>query len=54
MCFEVKDLDGHIALMKAQKSILVRRPQPGVAFGGRRVAWMQTCDRMLIEFVERA
>ena len=54
VCFEVDDLDQHMAQMRAQKVALVRRPHPAVAFGGRRIGWMMTPERLLIEYLERS
>ena len=47
------DLDGHISQMRVRKASLFRGPQPAVAFNGRRIAWMVTHERLLIEFLER-
>ena len=54
LCFEVDDLDAHLAEMKTRKAVLVRRPQPAVAFDQRRIAWMITRERLLVEYLERA
>jgi len=53
LCFEVENLTQQIQHMRQQHAVLVRRPQPAVAFGGRRIAWMMTRDGMLIEYLER-
>lgn len=53
LCYEVDDLDGHIAMMKTAQAMLIRRPQPAAAFGGRRIAWMRTRDGLLLEYLER-
>lgn len=52
LCFEVGSLTQQIQYMRQQHAVLVRRPQPAVAFGGRRIAWMMTRDRMLVEYLE--
>lgn len=54
LCFEVDDLDEHLVRMKARKAMLLRHPQPAVAFGGRRIAWMVTREQLLVEYLERA
>lgn len=51
-CFEVDDLEAHLARMKPH-AMRIRAPLPAVAFGGRRVAWMMTRDRLLVEYLER-
>ncbi len=53
LCFEVNDLEGQIARMKTLKAMLIRHPQPAVAFGGRRIAWMRTREKLLVEYLER-
>lgn len=53
LCFEVDDIDSQIQKMRGLKAMLVRKPQPAVAFAGRRIAWMQTRERMLVEYLER-
>lgn len=54
MCYEVDDLDAHLAVMKNRKAVVIRPPKPAVAFEGRRIAWMVTRERLVLEFVERA
>jgi methylmalonyl-CoA/ethylmalonyl-CoA epimerase len=54
LCYEVDDLDSHLQLMRSRGSVPARAPMPAVAFEGRRIAWMFTPDRLLIEFLERA
>jgi methylmalonyl-CoA/ethylmalonyl-CoA epimerase len=53
VCFEVDDLEAHIHSMRTHQAMLIRRPQPAVAFGGRRIAWMMTRERLLVEYLER-
>jgi methylmalonyl-CoA/ethylmalonyl-CoA epimerase len=53
LCFEVDDLEAHMAFMRTQKALLVRKPQPAVAFEGRRIGWMITREKMLVEYLER-
>jgi methylmalonyl-CoA/ethylmalonyl-CoA epimerase len=53
LCFEVDDLEQQIGNMKSQKAVLIRKPQPATAFQGRRIAWMQTRERLLVEYLER-
>ncbi len=54
LCFEVDDIEQQIGKMKLLKAILIRQPQPAAAFGGRRIAWMRTCDKLLVEYLERS
>jgi methylmalonyl-CoA/ethylmalonyl-CoA epimerase len=53
LCFEVDDIERQISQMKTQKAMLLRRPQPAVAFGGRRIGWMLTREKLLVEYLER-
>jgi methylmalonyl-CoA/ethylmalonyl-CoA epimerase len=53
LCFEVDDIEEQIRQMKARHALLIRRPQPAVAFGGRPIAWMMTRDKLLVEYLER-
>jgi len=53
LCFEVDDIEQQIDKMKLLKGMLIRQPQPAVAFGGRRIAWMRSCDKLLVEYLER-
>ena len=52
VCYEVEDCDAAIARMRQHKALVVKRPRPAVAFDGRRIAWMLTAEKLLIEFVE--
>ena len=53
LCFEVDDIEQYLQEMKLQKAMLIRRPQPAVAFEGRRIAWMRTREKLLVEYLER-
>lgn len=52
LCYEVADLESHLAFCKTVGTIVVRQPVPAVAFGGRRIAWTLTKKRLLVEFLE--
>lgn len=53
VCYEVNNLD--LGLKKAKDSgfVVVSAPSPAVAFSGRRIAWVWSRDRLLVEFLER-
>ena len=53
LCYEVKNLESHLAFCKSVGTIIIRPPVPAVAFGGRRIAWAVTKKRLLVEFLER-
>jgi methylmalonyl-CoA/ethylmalonyl-CoA epimerase len=53
LCYEVDDLDLHLSEMRRLRATIVKKPQPAVAFAGRRIAWVITAEKLLLEFVER-
>jgi methylmalonyl-CoA epimerase len=55
LCFEVDDLDGTLQrLRESGEAVVVREPVPAPAIDQRRVAFVVTADRDLIEFMEAA
>ena len=46
-------LEEQMAEMKSRRALIVSRPKPAVAFQGRRIAWMLTAEKLLIELLER-
>jgi methylmalonyl-CoA/ethylmalonyl-CoA epimerase len=54
LCYEVDDCDRTLAKMRERKAMIVRRPKPAVAFGGRKIAWAITAEKLLIELLERS
>jgi methylmalonyl-CoA/ethylmalonyl-CoA epimerase len=52
LCYEVDDLERHLKLSRSMGSMVVRQPVPAVAFDGRRIAWVFTKDKLLLEFLE--
>jgi methylmalonyl-CoA/ethylmalonyl-CoA epimerase len=53
VCYEVPNLEEQMAEMKSRGSSIARRPRPAVAFNGRRIAWMLTAEKLLVELLER-
>jgi methylmalonyl-CoA/ethylmalonyl-CoA epimerase len=53
LCYEVNSLDTHLELSRKVGGKVVRPPLQAVAFGGRRIAWVVTKNRLLIEFLEK-
>lgn len=53
LCYEVADLEQHLAFCKSVGTLVIRQPVPAVAFGGRRIAWALTKQKLLVEFLER-
>ena len=52
LCYEVPALEKALEQAREQKSIIVKRPQPAVAFEGRRIAWILTPQKLLVELLE--
>ncbi|MGA9246839.1 MAG: VOC family protein [Candidatus Acidiferrales bacterium] len=53
LCYEVGNLEDVLQGASARGLIMIRRPQPAVAFGGRRISWFLTHEGLLIEYLER-
>jgi methylmalonyl-CoA/ethylmalonyl-CoA epimerase len=53
LCYEVKSLEDQLAFSRSEGAIVTRPPMPAVAFSGRRIAWVYTKNKLLIEFLER-
>ena len=53
LCYEVNSLDSQLAWTRANGDLIARPAAPAVAFGSRRIAWIYTKGRMLIEYLER-
>jgi methylmalonyl-CoA/ethylmalonyl-CoA epimerase len=54
LCYEVDSLDETLRGASDRGLVMIRRPQPAVAFGGRRIAWFVTREGLLVEHLERA
>ena len=53
VCYVVDSLDETLGRARSLGAIVTRPPMPAVAFGGRRIAWIYTKSRLLIEYLER-
>lgn len=53
LCYEVNSLGEQLEVSKALGGLVARQPLPAVAFGGRRIAWVYTKNRLLLEYLER-
>jgi methylmalonyl-CoA/ethylmalonyl-CoA epimerase len=54
VCYEVADIEAELERVRKARAVVVRRPVPAVAFGGRRIAWVMTREQLLIEYLETA
>ena len=52
LCYEVQDLEQALAAFKSRGAVVAKRPLPAVAFDGRRIAWIVTTEKLLIELLE--
>jgi methylmalonyl-CoA/ethylmalonyl-CoA epimerase len=54
VCYEVDDLKAQIAACQEGGATLVRVPLPAKAFYGRKIAWLVTPQKLLVEYLERS
>lgn len=52
LCYGVVGLDNYLSKMRTRGAVILQPPLPAVAFEGRRIAWVVTAQRMLLEFLE--
>jgi methylmalonyl-CoA/ethylmalonyl-CoA epimerase len=53
VCYEIDDLKSGLQGAQRAGFAMVSPPKPAVAFGGRRIAWICSRNRLLIELLER-
>lgn len=53
VCYEINDMESAVRRAKEVGLIVVARAAPAVAFQGRRIAWLSSTNRLLIELLER-
>ncbi len=54
LCYEVFSIAEHLDRIRAAGGVIVSRPKPAVAFGGRPIAWALTREKLLVEFLQEA
>ncbi len=52
LCYEVDDIDAEMARFRDKACLPLGRPVPAAAFGGRRIVFLLTPQRDLIELLE--
>jgi methylmalonyl-CoA/ethylmalonyl-CoA epimerase len=52
LCYEVGDIEGALAVLKSRKASIVQQPCPAIAFDGRRIAWLITREKLVVELLE--
>jgi methylmalonyl-CoA/ethylmalonyl-CoA epimerase len=53
ICNEVDSIEAQLEYCRSTGSVIVKKPLPAVAFNGRRIAWVYTKERLLVEYLER-
>jgi methylmalonyl-CoA/ethylmalonyl-CoA epimerase len=53
VCYEIDDLESGLRKARDSGFVIVAPSVPAVAFGGRRIAWVCSKNRLLIELLER-
>ena len=53
VCYEIDDIELGLKEARGAGFVMVSAPKPAVAFGGRRIAWICSKNRLLMEFLER-
>lgn len=53
VCYEIDDLESGLRDAQGAGLLIVAAPVPAVAFGGRRIAWVCSKRRLLLELLER-
>lgn len=54
VCYQVADLDAALEELRGKGCLIVKQPEPAVAYEGRRIAWLFLPTRQLVELVEQA
>ena len=52
VCYETDDLDAFLAKARESRCLIVSGPVPAAAFDGKRISWLYTPARQLLEVVE--
>jgi len=53
LCFEVDSLEAQLERTKTSGDLIVHPAAPAVAFEGRRIAWVYTKSKLLVEYLEK-
>jgi len=53
LCYEVQCLEKQLAWSEKNGDLVIRTPVPAAAFYERRIAWIYTRSKMLVEYLER-
>jgi methylmalonyl-CoA/ethylmalonyl-CoA epimerase len=53
LCYEVEDLDRQLKWSRSNGDLVARLPMAAAAFGGRRISWVYTKNKLLLEYLEQ-
>jgi len=53
LCYEVSDIEQTVKELQEKRCLLLQAPVPATAFEGRRISFLYTRDKDLIELVEK-
>jgi len=53
LCYLVDSLEEQLKRSRTRGALIVSHPRPAAAFDGRRIAWIYTRNRLLLEYLER-
>jgi len=53
ICYEVDRLEAQLQRARRNGDLVARAPMPAMAFDCRRVAWVYTKNKLLLEYLER-
>jgi methylmalonyl-CoA epimerase len=53
-CYEVPNVDEQLLKFRSRGALIVKRPRPAAAFGGRNIAWVLTAEKLLIELLQES
>lgn len=53
LCYETGDLEEELIRQRTLGGVVIRKPRPAAAFEGRRIAWVVTSEKLVLEFLER-
>ena len=52
LCYEVNGLEKAMAELRSKGAWIAKAPKPAIAFQGRRIAWLLSTDKLLLELLE--
>jgi methylmalonyl-CoA/ethylmalonyl-CoA epimerase len=53
LCYEVDGLEEQLEYSRSIGAVVTQKPARAVAFDGRRIAWIYTREKLLLEYLER-